>query len=93
MPEVEIIFSPEQIATVLLELLSDLCKMVQSSADDQRRALSLARSSQVIKGGPEDDAVLCTSDKRYNIRSVMLLNPVLLVSPSPELSGHSKYPQ
>jgi sister chromatid cohesion protein DCC1 len=41
----------------------------------------------VIKGGPEDDAVLCTSDKTYNIRSVILSNSVLLVSPSPRIDG------
>jgi sister chromatid cohesion protein DCC1 len=41
----------------------------------------------MIKGGPEDDAVLCTSDKTYNIRSVTLSNSVLLVSPSPRLDG------
>ncbi|KAI0276407.1 hypothetical protein BGY98DRAFT_935118 [Russula aff. rugulosa BPL654] len=35
------------------------------------------------KGGPEDDAVLCTS----NIRSVILSNFVLLVSPSPQIDG------
>ena len=41
----------------------------------------------MIKGGPEDDAVLCTSDKTYNIRSVTLSNSVLLVSPSPHIDG------
>lgn len=41
----------------------------------------------MIKGGPEDDAVLCTSDKTYNIRSVTLSNSVLLVSPCPHIDG------
>jgi sister chromatid cohesion protein DCC1 len=41
----------------------------------------------MIKGGPEDDAVLCTSDKTYNIRSVTLSNSVLLVSPGPHNDG------
>ena len=41
----------------------------------------------MIKGGPEDDAVLCTSDNTYNIRSVTLSNSVLLVSPSPHIDG------
>jgi sister chromatid cohesion protein DCC1 len=41
----------------------------------------------MIKGGPEDDAVLCTSDKTYNIRPVMLSNSVLMVSPSPHIDG------
>ena len=37
MPEVEIIFSPEQVATGsfrLLELPPDLCKLIESSAAD-----------------------------------------------------------
>jgi sister chromatid cohesion protein DCC1 len=41
-------------------------------------------SSLAIKGGPEDDAVLCTSDRTYNIRSVALSNSVLVVSPCPD---------
>jgi sister chromatid cohesion protein DCC1 len=41
----------------------------------------------MIKGGPEDDAVLCTQDKTYNIRSVTLSNSVLLVSPGPHVDG------
>ena len=43
--------------------------------------------SLMIKGGSDDDAVLCTSDKTYNIRSVTLSNSVLLVSPSPHIDG------
>jgi sister chromatid cohesion protein DCC1 len=41
----------------------------------------------VIKGGPEDDAVLCTSDKTYNIRSVTLSNSVLVLAPVPHNDG------
>jgi sister chromatid cohesion protein DCC1 len=43
----------------------------------------------MIKGGPEGDAVLWTSDKTYNIRSVTvtLSNTVLSVSPSPHIDG------
>jgi sister chromatid cohesion protein DCC1 len=43
--------------------------------------------SLMIKGGPEDDAALCTSNKTYNIRSVTLSNSVLLVSPSLHIDG------
>ena len=42
MPEVEIRFSPEQVATGsfrLLELPPDLCKLVESSVDDLRYGL------------------------------------------------------
>jgi sister chromatid cohesion protein DCC1 len=41
----------------------------------------------MIKGGPDEDAVLCTSDRTYNIRSVTLSNSVLLMSPSPHIDG------
>jgi len=38
----------------------------------------------VIKGEPNEDAVLCTSDKTYLIRSaVVLSNSILVVTPSP----------
>ena len=42
------------------------------------------------KGGLEDDAILCTSDKTYNIRSVTLSNSFLLLSPSPQIDGSEK---
>ncbi|KAI9509500.1 sister chromatid cohesion protein Dcc1 [Russula earlei] len=76
MPEVEIGFSHEQVSLGtfrLLELPPDLCKLIESSVDDPNLA---------IKGGPDDDAVLCTPDRTYNIRSVTLSNTVLVVSPS-----------
>ena len=41
----------------------------------------------MIKGGQEDNAVLCTSENIYNLRSVTLSNSVLLVSPSPHING------
>ena len=41
----------------------------------------------MIKGSPEDDAVLFTSEKTYNIRSMTILNAVLLASPSPFIHG------
>jgi sister chromatid cohesion protein DCC1 len=46
-----------------------------------------AGPSLMIKCSPEDDAVLCTSEKTYNIRSMTILNAVLLVSPSPFIHG------
>ena len=39
-----------------------------------------------IKGGPDEDAVLCTSDRTYTIRSVVLSNSVLVVTPSADLA-------
>ena len=41
----------------------------------------------MIKGGPEEDAVLCTSDRTYNVRSVTLSNSVLVLSPTPHIDG------
>jgi sister chromatid cohesion protein DCC1 len=36
--------------------------------------------SFTIKGQPGDDAVLCTADKTYSLRSVVLSNSVLVVT-------------
>ena len=41
----------------------------------------------MIKGGSEEDAVLCTSDRTYNVRSVTLSNSVLVLSPTPHIDG------
>ena len=59
----------------LLQLPPDLCKLIESTTDDP---------SICIKGNPSEDAVLCTSDKTYAIRSVALSNSVLVVSPTHE---------
>ncbi|KAI0305572.1 sister chromatid cohesion protein Dcc1 [Multifurca ochricompacta] len=78
MPEIEIIFAPQQepIGSFrLLELSSDLCKQIESS--------NISDLNFAIKGGPDEDAVLCTSERTYNIRSVALSNSVLVMSPSP----------
>ncbi|KAI0268678.1 sister chromatid cohesion protein Dcc1 [Gloeopeniophorella convolvens] len=76
MPEVDIAFPTEQQPAGsfrLLELPPDLCKLIESSSE----GLNLA-----IKGGTDDDAVLCTSSKTYTVRSVVLSNCVLVVVPS-----------
>ncbi|KZV69547.1 hypothetical protein PENSPDRAFT_652296 [Peniophora sp. CONT] len=58
----------------LLELPPDLCKLVESSPED---------FSLTIKGSDGEDAVLCTSEKTYTIRSVVLSNAVLVLTPPP----------
>ncbi|KAF8897615.1 sister chromatid cohesion protein Dcc1 [Infundibulicybe gibba] len=63
----------------LLELPSDLYKLVESAITDSR-SLSLC-----IKGEQGDDAVLCTHDKTYAMREVVLSNSVLMVTPA---DGH-----
>ncbi|KAI0661096.1 sister chromatid cohesion protein Dcc1 [Cubamyces menziesii] len=61
----------------LLELPPDLCKSIEASAEGS------SSPSFTIKGSPEDDAVLCTADKTYIVRSVVLSNSVLVVTPDP----------
>ncbi|KAI0768752.1 sister chromatid cohesion protein Dcc1 [Trametes elegans] len=61
----------------LLELPPDLCKLVEASIDGS------SKPSFTIKGIPEEDAVLCTADKTYTVRSVVLSNSVLVVTPDP----------
>ncbi|KAH9017071.1 sister chromatid cohesion protein Dcc1 [Lactarius hengduanensis] len=81
MPEVEIIFSPERGplgSFRLMELPPDLCKLIESSTGKLKLA---------IKGGADDDAVLCTSERTYNIRSVVLSNSILVISPPPDADG------
>ncbi|KAI0344567.1 hypothetical protein BDW22DRAFT_1060919 [Trametopsis cervina] len=60
----------------LLELPPELSALVESSAD----------ARLTIRGQGDENAVLCTPDKTYSLRSVVLSNSVLVVSPSP----HSK---
>lgn len=55
----------------LVELPADLAKVVESSTEPKR---------WMIKGQPTDDAVLCTEDKTYSIRTVVLSNSVLVVT-------------
>ncbi|KAH9176582.1 sister chromatid cohesion protein Dcc1 [Lactarius sanguifluus] len=83
MPEVEIRFPPEQGSLGsfrLMELPPDLCKLIESSTGELKLA---------IKGGVDDDAVLCTSERTYNIRSVVLSNSVLVISPPSDADGNS----
>ncbi|TBU30244.1 sister chromatid cohesion protein Dcc1 [Dichomitus squalens] len=85
MAEYELRFSPasqsDTGAFKLLELPPDLCKLIEASV------ASLDKPPQfTIKGAPEDDAVLCTADKTYTIRSVVLSNSVCVVTPDPAVS-------
>ncbi|KAK2466266.1 hypothetical protein APHAL10511_001908 [Amanita phalloides] len=79
MTTVQLSFSPKSLAesgsVKLLELPSDLCQLVESSLQ------SSSSPRLTIKGQPDDDAVLCTGDKTYTIRSVILSNKILIVTP------------
>ncbi|THH32287.1 hypothetical protein EUX98_g1901 [Antrodiella citrinella] len=58
----------------LLELPPDLCKLVEQSLESNTTA------TWTIKGQTNDDAVLCTTNKTYAIRSIVLSNSVLVVT-------------
>jgi sister chromatid cohesion protein DCC1 len=61
----------------LLELPPDLCSLIESQLQDPPTSSNL---SLCVKGGPTDDAVLCTPNQTYAIRSVSLSNSVLVVT-------------
>jgi sister chromatid cohesion protein DCC1 len=57
----------------LLELPPNLLESIESN--------SASPLSWAIKGNPNENAVLCTNDKTYSIRSVSLSNSLLVVGP------------
>ena len=57
----------------LLELPPDLLKTIESNDNSP--------FTWAIKGDPTEDAVLCTDDKTYSMRSISLSNSVLVVTP------------
>ncbi|KAJ6628699.1 sister chromatid cohesion protein Dcc1 [Mycena sp. CBHHK59/15] len=59
----------------LLELPSGLCKLIEAAVE------SLTPLRLSIKGHSGEDAVLCTNDATYTIRSVVLSNSILVVMP------------
>lgn len=77
---VQLAFSPMSVNEFgnfrLLELPPDLLKSIESN---ENPPLAWA-----IKGNPTEDAVLCTNDKTYSIRSVSLSNSILVVTPGEE---------
>ncbi|KAI0093396.1 sister chromatid cohesion protein Dcc1 [Irpex rosettiformis] len=56
----------------LLELPPELCKLVEESTN----------AKLTIRGQPDEDAVLCTPERTYSLRSVVLSNSVLVVTPT-----------
>ncbi|EIN11786.1 hypothetical protein PUNSTDRAFT_131939 [Punctularia strigosozonata HHB-11173 SS5] len=60
----------------LLELPSDLSNLLESASGQQIKL--------EIKGHPTEDAVLCTANRTYALRSVVLSNSVLVVTPRVE---------
>jgi len=62
----------------LLQLTPDLISLIEHALDNGE-ALRLT-----IKGDPEDDAVLCSAEKTYGMRSIGLSNTLLVVTPVPD---------
>ncbi|KII92104.1 hypothetical protein PLICRDRAFT_461184 [Plicaturopsis crispa FD-325 SS-3] len=59
----------------MLELPPEICKLIEIALDNAD-----SRTSLTIKGASAEDAVLCTSDKTYALRSVVLSNTVLVAT-------------
>lgn len=74
---IQLAFSPTSVKESgdfrLLELPPNLLKSIESN--------SSSPLTWAIKGNPAEDAVLCTDDKTYSIRSVSLSNSVLVATP------------
>ncbi|KAG7449115.1 uncharacterized protein BT62DRAFT_979176 [Guyanagaster necrorhizus] len=59
----------------LIELPSDLCKLIESAIESSNPPRF------TVRGQTGEDAVLCTNDTTYTMRSVVLSNSVLVVTP------------
>lgn len=86
----------------LLELPKDLCNLLETAIQISnpfrrvpilRLRIALTHSALLpslkVKGQANEDAVLCTNDKTFTMRSVMLSNSVLVVTSPPD--GSSDY--
>ncbi|KJA30199.1 hypothetical protein HYPSUDRAFT_125678 [Hypholoma sublateritium FD-334 SS-4] len=82
MPHYDLNFSPfssNEVGSVkLVELTPDLITLIENAIRDHED-LSLT-----IKGQPNEDAVLCTYDRTFNMRSIGLSNTFLVVTPIPD---------
>ncbi|GLB33888.1 putative sister chromatid cohesion protein Dcc1 [Lyophyllum shimeji] len=85
MTEYDLHFSPSSSRDAgsfkLLELPSDLCKLIEDAME------SMTPLRFKIKGKADENAVLCTANKTFAIRSVALSNSVLVVTPPPDTSS------
>ncbi|KAL4074112.1 sister chromatid cohesion protein Dcc1 [Scleroderma yunnanense] len=82
MSNIEVRFSPSTAQDAgsfrLIELPPELCQLVESAVSMP----SQTKSPLCIKGHPTEDAVLCTENKTYALRSVLLSNTLLVTTPS-----------
>ncbi|KAJ3778775.1 sister chromatid cohesion protein Dcc1 [Lentinula raphanica] len=72
----------EQGSYKLVELPPDLCTLIEASLSS--KSDNPGPSSFHIKGQHGEDAVLCTQDKTYAIRTVSLSNSILVVTSPPD---------
>ncbi|KAJ3710472.1 sister chromatid cohesion protein Dcc1 [Lentinula raphanica] len=72
----------EQGSYKLVELPPDLCTLIEASLSSESD--NPGPSSFHIKGQHGEDAVLCTQDKTYAIRTVSLSNSILVVTSPPD---------
>ncbi|KAG7096867.1 hypothetical protein E1B28_004274 [Marasmius oreades] len=90
MPNIHLSFSSsynsDQGSYKLLELPSELCKLVEESLKGTKPL------KFDIKGESTDDAVLCTNDRTYALRSVALSNSIV-VATSPPYSSAIDFPE
>ncbi|KAF8205052.1 sister chromatid cohesion protein Dcc1 [Pholiota molesta] len=79
MPEYDLNFSPfssnEADSFKLVELPPDLTALIENAINNEEDI------SLTIKGQPNEDAVLCTGDKTFAMRSIGLSNTILVVTP------------
>jgi sister chromatid cohesion protein DCC1 len=76
----DLLFSRAAGTFKLIQLPTELSSVVQDSLDKD-----LDPPALVFKGDPSEDAVLCTHDKTYAVRSVVLSNTMLVVTPPTSL--------
>lgn len=89
MSDIDVRFSPSTAQDAgsfrLIELPPELCQLIESTMN----APSHAQSTLCVKGSIAEDAVLCTADKTYALRSVQLSNTLLVTTPSRTDSGRA----
>lgn len=82
MSNIEVRFSPTTVQDTgsfrLIELPPELCQLIESAVNSP----SGSEPALCIKGHATEDAVFCTADKTYALRSIQLSNTLLVTTPS-----------
>ncbi|TFK43457.1 sister chromatid cohesion protein Dcc1 [Crucibulum laeve] len=89
MPEYDLSFSSSSSTDggsyKLMELPPELTKLIEDALANGNHY----PPTFTVKGDPLEDAVLCTTDKTYSMRSVNLSNSILMVTPPVNTSSNS----